>query len=253
MDFVSAIVLGVLQGVFEWLPVSSKSIVTIAGVAQGMGPAEAFGLALFLHIGTMVAAIAFFRNDIAQILRADRDMQRFLLIALGASAITGLPAYWLTKNYLLTSGSVVAVAAGVLLIGVGALQWASKNRGSNKACDECIDKNAVGLGLAQGLSILPGVSRSGITVTALLLESFSPEQAFRISFLLSIPTILAFEAFQALTSPIALSVEVGVAALAAFVAGYLSLEILMRAAKKIEFSWFAIGFGLIYIAAAFLL
>ena len=251
MDWLSGVLLGALQGILEWLPISSKSQVTVVGQLMGLPPAEAFGLAVFLHLGTVAAATIYFRGEIRNLLKpAHHSLLRFLVVALIGTAIVGLPLYIITKNYLI-GGGAIAVVIGIFLTASGILQLVSKGR--QKACNELKDRNSLALGLAQGAAILPGVSRSGISVSTLLLESFSPDEAFRISFMLSIPTVLGLEVVQGLAGevyPVYFS-AVGLAGLiTSFVVGYLSLGVLIKLAKKIEFGWFAIAFGLVYLAMA---
>lgn len=251
MDMVSGVLLGLIQGITEWLPISSKSQVTIAGRLMGLSSAEAFGLAVFLHLGTVLAALVYFRREIRDLIKpAYRPLLRFLLIALLGTAIVGLPLYIITRDFLVSGGAIAGVI-GIFLVASGILQLVS--RGQQRACNELVDKNALALGLAQGFAIIPGVSRSGITVSTLMLESFSPDEAFRISFLLSIPTVLGLEVVQGLAGqiyPIYFSAAGLVGLLTAFVVGYASLDVLLKLAKKTGFAWFAIGFGLLYLAMA---
>lgn len=253
LDFFSAGLLGVIQGITEWLPISSKSQVTIAGQLLGIPASDAFSIAIFLHIGTVLAATWFFRKDIIQILQQkDKPLLKFLVIALVGTAITGLPAYWLTQNYLVIDAVLITLAIGFFLVLSGVLQWWTQNRPGARceACNELTPKNGLVLGLCQGLAGLPGVSRSGITVSALLLESFSPEQAFRISFLLSIPSVIGLELFKTVVDPIAVSIELLAGTLMAFIFGIVSLHVLMKIAHRVSFAKFAIGFGVLYLILA---
>lgn len=253
LDFFSAILLGIIQGITEWLPISSKSQVTLTGTWLGLPPTDAFGIAIFLHIGTVLAAIWYFRKDLKEILQMrDKPLLKFLIIALIGTAITGIPAYFITKNALLANAFLITLVVGIFLVLSGALQLYSQRKKDAKcdACNELTNKNGFVLGLCQGLAGLPGVSRSGITVSALLLESFSPEQAFRISFLLSIPSVIGLEIMMAAFDPIVVSTELLAGTVSAFVFGILSLSILMKLVKRISFGWFAIAFGILYIVLA---
>ncbi len=248
-----AVILGIIQGITEWLPISSKSQVAILGTWFGLAPAEAFGIAIFLHLGTVLAAIVYFRKEIIEILKQKNNaLARFILIALIGTAITGLPAYWLTRNALLADATVITFAVGVFLILSGVLQWYSQQKAGAKcdACSELTNKNGFVLGLCQGLAGLPGVSRSGITVSALLLESFSPKEAFRISFLLSIPSVIGLEIVKAAFDPIVVTSELVIGTAAAFGVGFLSLGVLMKLAERISFAKFAILFGIFYLILA---
>ena len=252
-DFFSAVLLGIIQGITEWLPISSKSQVTLTGTWLGLPPANAFGIAIFLHIGTVLAAIWFFRKDIAEILQMkNKPLLKFILIALIGTAITGIPAYFITKNALLANAFIITLVVGIFLVLSGVLQLYSqrKKKAKRDACNELTNKNGFVLGLCQGLAGLPGVSRSGITVSALMLESFSPEHAFRISFLLSIPSVIGLQIIMAAFDPVVFSAELLAGTVAAFIFGLGSLHVLMQLAKRISFGWFAILFGILYIILA---
>src|SRR3989344_5262151 len=199
VSLLEAVVLGAIQGITEWLPISSKSQSTLAAMRLfGVSPENAFAFALFLHIGTMLAAVVFFRKEIVELLTKRKNEWPFYVLALIGTGIVGLPLYFAFRN---AGFSVfwMTLVIGLFLIGSGVLQKLSKPA---KPCNEMRPRNGFVLGLCQGLSILPGVSRSGITTSALLLQSFSPEEALRVSFLLSIPTVFFAEILVGLTNPV---------------------------------------------------
>jgi undecaprenyl-diphosphatase len=244
-----SVVLGVLQGITEWLPISSKSQGTIAAIRLfGMDPQSAFAFAVFLHIGTMIAATVYFRHEIKKILTEEPQKRNFLILALIGTAITGLPLYFLTKS-LFVSAFVLTAVIGVMLIASGILQKVSRPA---NPCNECKWHNGLALGLAQGLAIIPGVSRTGVTTSSLLLMSFSAEEAFRMSFLLSIPTVFFTEILFGLTDPVVVDLNAIVGVVVAGIVGYASLGVLLRLAKRVSFADFAIAFGVLYVALAFL-
>ena len=108
-------------------------------------------------------------------------------------------------------------------------------------------KNAVLLGLAQGFSVLPGISRSGTTTSVLLLEGFKPEQAFRLSFLLSIPTVAAAEVLFGAAEGFVPDPNIWLGVLASFTVGYASIGVLLKFAERINFGWWCVGFGAFYL------
>jgi len=245
------LVLGALQGVFEWLPVSSKGqIMALAMSFFKLNAETSLRYAVMLHLGTLLSAVFYFRTELKELfLLKNRPLLKFLAIAVFATGITAVPCYMLLKilitNY---NASSFIFLIGFLLIIAGFLQLKkqSKLKGSIST------QNAIILGLAQGFSALPGISRSGITTSALLLRGFQPEQAFRLSFLLSIPSILiAVVAFSVL-EPVAFDLNAIFAMLIAFALGLLLIDILIKAARKINFSIFCIAFGIIYMAIAML-
>lgn len=249
LDLFQAVVLGLLQGITEWLPISSQGQVSVAALQLfGVGVEAAMQYAIFLHIGTLIAAIIYFRNEIINLLKLqDNKMLKFLAVAVLATAVTALPSYLIFRS-IATSAFVLMLAVGVFLIVTGLIQKYAKKRTEGKLSL----RNAVFLGLGQGFSILPGISRSGMTTSVLLFEGFDPEKAFRISFLLSVPSIFIAEIlFNILEFP-AIDANAIIAVAVAAVAGYFSMDILIRVASKINFSLFCIAFGIVYLLLAFI-
>ena len=208
--FLEAILLGVVQGITEWLPVSSKGNVSILGQFLGMPVKEAFSYAIILHVGTLIAAAFYFRKDLFEIVSGqDKEKRGFVFWTLAATAITAIPSYFVLKKLLETasfsfagmtfySQTIFLFTVGFFLAVTGFLQAAKKKE--KKA--ELSRKNAVLLGLGQGFTVLPGMSRSGTTSSIMLFEGFSPEKAFELSFLISVPTVLFGElAFNLLAQP----------------------------------------------------
>lgn len=268
MELFQALVLGLIQGITEWLPVSSQGQVIVSAVALfGIAPAEALNYSIFLHIGTLFAAALYFRHEIKKIIGSvfggmvggkgqneqtanqTKKLVLFLLIAVLATAITAVPCYiFLKKTFALAGANLIMAGVGVLLVVTGLLQYANKKiKGAGLT-----KKNALLLGLGQGFSVLPGISRSGTTTAVLLFEGFKPQEALRLSFLLSIPSVFAAEILFFAVEPGA--VAFGLSALAALAAsavvGFLSIKFLLSVAGRINFAWFCFIFGLLYVAAA---
>ncbi|MCK4326950.1 MAG: undecaprenyl-diphosphate phosphatase [Candidatus Diapherotrites archaeon] len=236
------LVFGVLQGIFEWLPVSSEGIITLA--AAYIGAADPLQLALCLHLGTVLAVLVYFRKEIAGLPR-DKKLLRFLGIATACSLPLGLALYLLIKQ--IPFGSpVLYLVVGLGLIATGF--FVRKKKGGLKTVEKATDLDAVFAGLLQGLAVVPGVSRSGITLFALLSREYSPRAALVLSFLMSVPVVLAANAFILLEGFV-LVPEHLLALVPAFVFGILSIEVLLKLAEKVDFSWFAWGFGIISILA----
>ena len=247
MDLFQAIVLGLLQGITEWLPISSQGQIVAAAVTfMGISLKEAGKYAILLHIGTLIAAVFYFRKELARFVsERNKKALRFVLIVLVGSAITGVPLYILFKNVSISSHILIVI--GVFLLASGLVQHKAR-----KWKPKIGEKNGLLLGLAQGLSVLPGISRSGITASVLLLQDFEPEKAFRISFLISIPSILfgemMFAAYEGATILIDFNVVVAIAIAA--ITGYITIHILISIAKRIRFAPFCFLFGAFYILIA---
>jgi undecaprenyl-diphosphatase len=256
-DFISAIILGIIQGITEWLPVSSKGNVTAIGQFMGIPTKEAFSFAILLHIGTVIAAVIYFRKEIIQLLRLrEKKFLKFIIIALIFTGVTALPSYLLLKTLLeqesieilgikIFSQTIFMIILGIFLVITGLLQRHARKIKTETA--NYSNKNAIGYGLGQGLTVLPGMSRSGTTIAILLFEKFSPEEAFKTSFLISVPAVILGElGFGVLEKP-AFTIETIIGIIVAAIIGILSIHVLLKIAKKINFSKFCLALGAIYL------
>ena len=247
LDAFSAIILGILQGVTEWLPISSQGqVMSVSVELLGISAKQALSYAIWLHLGTLIAAALYFRGAVFNVISyKDKETFRWLFLASLATGITALPLYIFIKEAVsLSEASVIILMIGLLLVVSGLLQ---KSASSSMEAREINDRNAVVTGLMQGLSILPGVSRSGTTVSALLLQGFSAERSFYLSFLMSIPAVFAAEIVLGLDEGISMSGWSLMAVAISFLVGYLTLEKLIDLAKNASFWKFCIGFGIFLI------
>ncbi len=247
MNLVQAIALGVLQGIAEWLPVSSQGQTMVVSMhVFGISAEAALGYAIFLHVGTLVAATIYFRKEVLEMLQGkSQKTAKFVAFALLGTAVTAFPAYLFLKAAV-ASPFLLMLVIGIALVFTGMLQLKKKPAKASEG-----SPHGLLTGLAQGLSAIPGVSRSGITTAALLFQGFEPEKAFRLSFILSIPSVLVAELAFGLAEGISIGPEALVSVLAAAVAGYASIAVLLRLARKINFAFFCIAFGLLYLGLAF--
>jgi undecaprenyl-diphosphatase len=251
LELIHAIFLGIMQGLFEWLPISSQGQIAALSIQFFGVPAEqAIEYAVLLHAGTLLSAIVYFRKEISEIIQGQhKQLRKFIFIAVLATTITALPSYLLLKSFSASSVAMLFLIAIMLLV-TGAIQKKNNSSKTSRKKAELNSKNSVILGLAQGFSALPGISRSGVTTAALLFEGFSPEKAFRISFLLSIPSVLLAELAFGTIEGFTIDTNAILALAFAFLAGIVSIHALLKIAKRIDFSIFCIAFGLIYLAIA---
>nr|WP_136689065.1 undecaprenyl-diphosphate phosphatase [Halorhabdus amylolytica] len=265
-SIIVAVVVGALQGIFEWLPISSQGNLTIALSALGRSPADAVAFALFVHLGTALSATAYYRHELGDVLRLvpdwrpgrafDGEQATVTFLALGTlvSGVVGLAAYATLEAVVsaLTGGAVV-VLVGVLLVVTGVFQRVS--------AEEVVEErsppgglDAVLVGALQGLAILPGVSRSGVTVGALLLRGHDGPTSFRLSFLLSIPAaigggLLAYQdAGVGDATMLGMALALGTAA----VVGYATIDALMRVVERVSFWGVCVGLGTLAIVGGLL-
>jgi undecaprenyl-diphosphatase len=249
-----AVVVGILQGVFEWLPVSSEGNIAIYLTAvEGLPPGAATEFALFLHAGTALAATVYYRGELAGLLRelpswrpsapgATTDLT-FLGVATLVSGGVGLSAYAaLEELFPALAGGAFIVLVGLLLVATGVLQRVASARLGTREEPTLVD--AVLVGALQGVAVLPGVSRSGTTVSAMLLRGYDAEASFRLSFLLSIPAALGAGLLVLADGVPTLSPAAAVVALAvAAVVGYLTIDALLRVVARVAFWAVCLGLG----------
>ena len=246
MDFLTAIIAGLMQGIFEWLPISSQGNILGIFVWLGSNPQSALQLAVMLHIGTLIAAIFYFRKEIKKMLsyktEEDKTLLKFIIIATIATAITAIPCFLVLEEFLGAGVAFVLLLLAILLIITGVIQLMKKKVGDGSLST----KNAILTGLGQGFSVLPGVSRSGTTTSVLLFRGFTPEKAFKISFLMSIPAVLLAEVGYGLIKGFIFNEFALIALIIAFVIGLLSMDLLIKLARKINFAYFCFLLAIIY-------
>jgi undecaprenyl-diphosphatase len=194
MNELAAVLLGLVQGISEWLPISSKTQVLFASTLLFSLPlAVAYAFGLFMEIGSVGSAIVYFRRDIRSLFN-DRRLIVYLIVVTAFTGIVGAPLYYLTDKILSTSPyniGIPMVLLGLVLIGIGFyIRYSRTKPRLVDGLQEMKLKNYVIIGIAQGIAALPGVSRSGMTVSTMLLMGVKPEQAFRLSYLAYVPASL---------------------------------------------------------------
>lgn len=220
MNILEAIILGIVQGLTEFLPISSSGHLILVPWLFGWD-ANALSFDAALHLGTLVAVFAYFRADILQMIRAiplalrhpvatlqapdnplddDHDGHRALagklglLIVIGSipAGIVGLLAEQAIDEYFHHDAHIdraVATVATLLIVFALVLWYADRVGKKSRTLRQSGWQDALSIGFAQILALFPGVSRSGITMTAGMLRNFSRADAARFSFLLGIPLI----------------------------------------------------------------
>lgn len=256
-DLLIAILAGIVQGVVEWLPVSSQGNLSLVLTLLGTDPAVAIQLALFLQVGTTLSAATYYRHEIQTALVAvpgwrprtayegDNAIASYIVVASFMTGVVGIPLYIFVVDLAgqLTGGVFIAVI-GLLLIVTGILQLASESVSMGGHTAPTLTDSIL-VGAVQGLAILPGISRSGMTTSAFLFRSYEPPAAFRLSFLLSIPASLGAAVLTLLSAGGLPGISSTAAALALSVSaivGYLTIDVLMRVVDRVPF-W-AVCFGL---------
>ena len=244
------VALGMLQGLTEFLPVSSSGhLVLFQSWLPGFNePGVLFHSTV--HLATLGAVLAWFRRDVQTLVRAavmpgraDPAAVRLLWMVAAGTVPTALIGLFF-REPLEGLFSEVPTTAGMLLVTGGLLFATDRARERPQGIESMSARQAVVVGIAQGLAIVPGISRSGATVAAAVLSGLGREFALRYSFLLSVPAILGAFVLQLLAHGPAGAQEVntpgyGLAFLAAFATGYASIGVLFKVLLSRRLTWFA--------------
>jgi undecaprenyl-diphosphatase len=245
MDPLQSTLLGVLQGITEWLPISSEgqSMLIMLQFMQ-IDPETALSVAVFLHIGTMLAVLLRLRGDFLSMLNQDSKLLKILIVATLSTGITALPLLLFIKN-LFETGESATVLIGVMLILTGIMLGVQRRAGNSyRTLDEITTRDMVFAGLAQGFSILPGISRSGTTLTILLMLGIKQELALKLSFLMSVPAVLgAVVLFDMWKGAVIALPAATIMVLSSLIVGYATMSLLLRFASKVNFALFCVSLG----------
>ncbi len=259
MNFLEAIILGIVQGLTEFLPVSSSAHVQIAselmqvpGLSDKNSATTAF--IATIQLGTEAAVLIYFAKDIARLvkawfrgvfnakLRGNADYRMAWLVII-ASIPVGLAGY-LFREFIQETVRTLWVVAFTMILFAGILYLADRYGRKQKEVSDMTFNTALGFGLGQALAVIPGVSRSGASISFGLLAGFNRAAAARFSFLIGMPAVLASgliefkDSYQQLDAA-ALSGTI-VATIASFVVGYAVIAGLLKYLNKGSFMPFVI-------------
>ncbi|MBI3927308.1 MAG: undecaprenyl-diphosphatase UppP [Armatimonadetes bacterium] len=263
-EWAQGLILGLLQGFTEFLPVSSSAhLVVLPALGQWTYFGKIFDVAL--HCGTLAALLVYFRAEVARLLRAfldlvrhravEGDPYRYLVLLLLLGSIPVAVVGWLVEEKVeeLFNG-IGAIATMLIVFGV-ALRRAEVRGAHERTLWTLSWREALAVGAAQALAVMPGVSRSGATMTAGLLLGLTREEAARFSFLLSLPAIAGaalLKATRLASDPAGTSLWVPtlLGMLAAAVSGFLCIHYLLGFLRTGSFLPFVIyrvvlGLGLL--------
>ncbi len=248
MSWLHAVVYGILQGLTEYLPVSSTAHLLIAGRLTGWGdPSAAF--TAVIQIGTIVAVLVYFWRDLMELLRGlitsvrqrslqDDNGRMAWLLVIGSFPI--MVFGYLLRNAIEGPARNLVVVGLALVLG-GLLLLIADMRGSGRLGVNHLDwKFAVILGLGQSLALIPGISRSGATIAVALLLGFNRLAATRFSFLLAIPAVVVsglYELRKVADGQVQWAPTI-IATVISFVVGYAAIAWLLRYVASHSFTWF---------------
>ena len=266
MDIIQAIILGIVQGLTEFLPVSSSAHLVFMTDLLGLPQNVAFDT--ILHLGTLVAVVGYFWKDVLLIISSFISSVLDIFRGKFKAGLEEKPFKKL--SWLLIIGTIPAGKAGILfqkqfealfsdvlyvgffLIVTGLLLWgAERVKPGTKDVKDITFKNAIAIGIFQAIAIAPGISRSGATISAGLFSGLNRELAARFSFLLSIPAILGAAVVQMRhINNVDISTLTMIAGfLAAMIFGYLAIKLLLKIIKERTLMIFAYYCWIVGVAA----
>ena len=257
ITIIQAIILGMVQGLTEFLPISSSAHLVLIPELLGVKSNLAFDT--LLHLGTLIAVLYYFWNDVVNMIQAfisslfdlpsgkfreklrEDPYKRLSWLIIVGTIPAGLMGVLFKDFFEGLFSSVTSVAVFMLITGFILWEVERMPRG-NRDVKDISFKNSLLVGIAQGCAIAPGISRSGATIATSLFLGFDREMAARFSFLLSIPAILGAALIQVkdLTTGFDLSTGVFLAGLlSSVIFGYLAIRFLMGYIKKHKLTIFA--------------
>ena len=258
-EIYTSILFGLLQGILEWIPVSSQGVITLIYTKFYNKPFnESVEYAIWLHIGTSLSVLIYMRKEFLQIIKtisyrsnknSSFSLLPFFIISSSASAIIGIPLFYLITNINTGSSVLVMGLIGVFMMITGALQF-RKTSINTRGLDKLNRIDYIIAGISQGLSIIPGLSRSGLTISTLLIRRIDKKEAIYLSLIMSLPATLGFALIIGLKEGLIFSPMHLISAFVACITGIITIKTMVSLAKKINFSQFVFFIGLIIIISS---
>lgn len=250
MEAVQIVLLSFVQGLTEFLPVSSSAHLVLAPLLFGY-ELQSLAFDVAVHVGTLVAVMLYFRREIAAMVLAllesvktrriespDARLAWMIVLATIPVVVLGLPLKSVLE-FLREDDRLIALVIAGTTIGFGLLLWIADLRGRRERSERSLSwKDALLIGLFQAIAIIPGTSRSGITITAALMLGLTRKAASRFSFLISIPTILMAGGLETLDliqtqEPVDWT-PLWLGTLLSFVVAYITIHFFLKFIEKIS-------------------
>jgi len=254
-DWTYGLIMAIVQGLTEFIPISSSGQLSILNMLFDGDPQVAVDFYFFLHIPTTIAAIVYFRKDIASFLiswlpknkeemQPERRTTVFLIVSMLVTGILGL----------IFAGHLAEFSSNLLILGIAFIvtaimlvssEYVLQKSNLHKTMDKLTYLRAAGIGLIQGFAVIPGISRSGATIAGGLFMGLSRVQATRYSFLLLIPIVIA-GSLRDIVRMVEGSLVLPnfwilvVTFIIAGVVGYLTIEWMIRIVSKTSLKYFAL-------------
>jgi undecaprenyl-diphosphatase len=259
MEYHQGIILGILQGLTEFLPVSSSGHLVLGQIFFGIKHSQ-LTFDISVHVGTLLAVFVVYRSDIlamlssmagffskavsfkpvAHLINEDQNLKMAGLILIGSVPTAFIGLFLKKFEHILFTSEVLV---GFMLMVTGTILWLSRNYYiSDHQKNRFAVKNSIFIGICQGLAVIPGISRSGTTIAAGMFVGLNRQTAAKFSFLLSIPAIVGAEILSIkdivknglIIDPVTLYATV-----ASFITGLIALKLLLRLVHSGKFHLFA--------------
>ena len=248
MSFFQGILLGIVQGLTEFLPVSSSGHLVIFQSFMNLKE-NTLAFDALLHLGTLVAVVIYFRTELMLVvgsifrwlIRREKDKYSTLAVYLAAATVPAAAAGVAFESLIGEAFESLAVVGAMLLV-TGAILWLAESRASGVKTLESMNlKDSLWVGLAQMAAILPGLSRSGATIAAGMWQGFERREAAKFSFLLSVPIILGAAAVSLRDGLSVYSISIVAAAMAAAaISGFVAIAALMKLIQEQRLRLFSV-------------
>jgi len=220
---------GLIQGLTEFLPISSSGHLVLVPALLGQDPPD-LATSAMLHLGTLLAVLAYFRREVVEVFTFTDKGKRLLLLVLIGTIPAGVLGLTLESQFDWLNERPTAVALALFLTGIVLFSTRWLHRGDKVVADASI-RDTVIMGLGQAVALIPGVSRSGATISTGLLRGFTHAEAARYSFLLGIPAIAGaglLKGMDLVDSGAGISGDILVGVAVAAVTGYAAIAFLLR-------------------------
>lgn len=239
MDFVQILILSIIQGITEFLPISSQSHLILTSKLLGMSD-QGLSFDIALHAGSLVAILIYYRKEVTKIISiSDEGIQYLKLIIIGSIPlpIIGLLFVDIVSENLRTINTIAFMTIVFALL----LYFAERRNHENENSFATLSFfTIIFIGFMQTLAIMPGVSRSGIVITAALLLNYSREDSIKIAFLLSIPAIFMATVYQSMqlyeVGNIEILNEHLLGMILSFIFSYITIHLFISTINKISFT-----------------
>lgn len=266
MEIWQAVVLGLVQGLTEFLPVSSSGHLSFFQNVLGVSTSNAQLISIILHLGTLVAVCIVFFKDILALFKKPFKTLFLLILSTIPAVIFGLSAELLNIDYYFYYGDYAAILLSVCFLITAAVLFATEVIAKRRMNGLPLSlKTAIPMGLAQAVAILPGISRSGSTICAGTIAGGKSADIAKFSFLMSIPVILGGFVLElgkgiidgSLKADLALNgssyiLAIGVGFIVSAMAGLFAIRVMLKAIQKANYKWFSLYLVLLAITCIIL-